>query len=184
MRVTRFHQVLHDTPNAGVHPEFWKDHKPFGGLLPAWRCLDWVGSQRDSIREGKAKMDECLRDKFREVADKSNLDAVWLDRRFPRVPFEAKQPANFVYRNLVRTLIEDAGRFKKNDAIDFCHAVVASSYASVAALDKRWKRLIESLPSPNGLARIYAGEPELDNLVADMESCAARGVPGWRVGDP
>jgi len=53
--------------------------------------------------------------------------------------------------------------------MDFCHAVLAAAFASVATLDKHWKRRIEGLPKPNKLARIYYS-PELDNMVADVDS--------------
>ena len=54
------------------------------------------------------------------------------------------------------------------DGIDFCQAVIASSDSCVATLDKHWKRRVESLPKPNGLARIYYA-PELDQMVDDIE---------------
>jgi hypothetical protein len=46
---------------------------------------------------------------------------------------------------------------------------MGSAFASVAALDKHWKRRVEGLPKPNGLARIYS-KPDLDTMVADIES--------------
>jgi hypothetical protein len=75
----------------------------------------------------------------------------------------------FTYVNLVRSLVVEAKsyRLKKNDGLDFCHAVMASAFSSVAALDKGWKRRIESLPS-NRLARIY-GPSQLDEMVAAID---------------
>jgi hypothetical protein len=49
---------------------------------------------------------------------------------------------------------------------------MASTFASFATLDKHWKRRIEGLPRPNGLARIYSGT-ELDAMVADIEAWAS-----------
>ena len=71
----------------------------------------------------------------------------------------------------MRTLIEESKAYqaKKGDGMDFCHAVVGSAFAHFAAFDKQWKRRVESLPQPNGLARIYY-EPELDQMVTDIES--------------
>ncbi len=60
-------------------------------------------------------------------------------------------------------------QLKEGDGLDFCHAVIASSFASVTALDKHWKRRIENLPTPNGLAPVYYAA-ELDKLVDDLES--------------
>ena len=53
--------------------------------------------------------------------------------------------------------------------MDFCHAIVASSFANIAALDKKWKRRIEALPEPNNLAKIYC-QPELDDMVSAIEA--------------
>jgi hypothetical protein len=52
--------------------------------------------------------------------------------------------------------------------LDFCHAVMASAFSSVATLDKNWKRRVEDLPKPNGLPRVYYG-PELGQMVSDVE---------------
>jgi hypothetical protein len=80
-------------------------------------------------------------------------------------------PATFTYVHLVRNLVINAKaqRLKEGDGVDFCHAVMATAFSSVATLDKHWKRRIESLPKPNGLARIYYGA-ELDRMVTDIES--------------
>lgn len=71
----------------------------------------------------------------------------------------------------MRTLIVEAKGhpLKPGDALDFSHAVMASAFASVATLDKHWKRRVEGLPKPNGLARVYY-EPELDQMVTDIGS--------------
>jgi hypothetical protein len=61
-----------------------------------------------------------------------------------------------------------AYQVKKGDGLDFCHAVMGSAFASVATLDKHWKRRVEGLPKPNGLARIYSGT-ELGQMVTDIE---------------
>jgi ActR/RegA family two-component response regulator len=56
-----------------------------------------------------------------------------------------------------------------NDGIDFGQAVIATAYASIATLDKHWKRRVETiLPKPNKLAHIYY-RPELDKMVRDIE---------------
>ncbi len=134
--------------------------------------LDWVGPQRDSIRRGSADMDEALRNKMGTYADASKQDARWLDLKFPRLPFNPSKPATFTYVNLVRTLIIEANPLKPGDGMDFCHAVMASTFASFATLDKHWKRRVEALPKPNRLARIYSGA-ELDTMVADIGAWAS-----------
>jgi hypothetical protein len=56
-----------------------------------------------------------------------------------------------------------------NDGIDFGQAVIGTAYASVATLDKHWKRRVDKiLPKPNRLAKIYY-QPELDKMVRDIE---------------
>lgn len=60
-------------------------------------------------------------------------------------------------------------RIEDNDALDFCHAALAAAYGSLVALDRQWKRRVEDLPKPNGLAKVYY-RPELDQLVDMLES--------------
>jgi hypothetical protein len=68
-----------------------------------------------------------------------------LDAHFPERPFDARRPATFVYLNLVRRLILESKEraIMPNDGIDFGQAMVASAYATVATLDKRWRRRVE-----------------------------------------
>jgi hypothetical protein len=107
-------------------------------------------------------------------AQEFERDAKSLDRRWPRLPFNASKPASFTFGNLMRTLIMEAktSPLKKGEGLDFCHAVLASSYSTFATLDKHWKRRVENLPKPNRLARIYSA-PELDQMVTDIESFLA-----------
>ncbi len=128
--------------------------------------LDWVGPDRESIRKGSAESDELLRDKIGKAA-RYKRDEGWLNQRFPLIPFNPSLRASFVFQNLLRILVQ-AGTFKKGDALDFCHAVMATAFASFATLDSYWKLRIESLPKPNQLARIYCAS-ELDQMVTDME---------------
>ncbi len=65
---------------------------------------------------------------------------------------------------------------KPGDGLDFCHAVMASSFASFATLDKRWKRRVVNLPTQHGLARIYSGQAELDQMVTDVQSWLTHGA--------
>lgn len=130
--------------------------------------LDYVGSQRESICIGSAESDEVLGDAIGRQVGKCKQDKGWLNKRFPLIPFNPSLRASFVYHNLLRILVHDATSFKKGDAMDFCHAVMACAFASFATLDKHWKRRVESLPKPNQLARVYS-PLELDQMVLDME---------------
>ncbi len=138
--------------------------------------LDWVGLQRESIRKNTAALDAALIEKINGYRAESEGDPPWLDQRFPALPFNRSMPATFAYVNLVRTLIVEAKAYqlKKGDGSDFCHAVMASAFASVATLDRQWKRRVEGLPKPNGLAHIYY-QPELDKMVTDIESWLKQG---------
>jgi hypothetical protein len=133
--------------------------------------LDWLTPQRVSILARTSDLDEALIKKINEHRSKHEGDHSWLDRAFPALPFREDKPATFTYVNLIRTLILEAKshRLKKGDGCDFCHAVIASAFASVATLDKHWKRRIEGLPKPNKLARIYY-EPQLDKMIDDIEA--------------
>lgn len=133
--------------------------------------LDWVCPQRLSILEGKAKMDNVLIETIREEQAAFRQNPAWLDQKYPAfVPFNPVMPATFTYFNLRRSLVLDKQhQLKTNDGFDYCHALLASAYSSVATLDKHWKRRIENLPKPNNLAKIYYG-PELDQMVTDIET--------------
>lgn len=131
-----------------------------------------LGSQRESIYKSSASFDELLKNKMRAVRALSKRDPILLDKKFPRIPFNPARPACFAYFNLLRVMALEASSLKKGDGMDFCHTVMATAFASIATLDKHWKRRVESLPKPNRLARIY-GPSELDQLVTDMESWQA-----------
>jgi len=135
--------------------------------------VDRLGPQRESIRRTSAQCDELLRNQMSKVREMSKRDALWLDKNFPRVPFHSSRPAYFVFLNLLRIMAVEGGSVKPGDWMDFCHAVMACAFASFATLDKRWKRRVEALPKPNGLARIYSAR-ELDAMVVDMEPWVSR----------
>jgi hypothetical protein len=133
--------------------------------------MDWLAPQRDEIRDGKHQMGLRLRDEILAHWAEYRKDPGWLDAKLPELPFRGDRPATYVYGNLLRLLVREAkGRtIVKNDGVDFGQAVIGTAYASVATLDKHWKRRVEMiLPKPNKLARIYY-QPELDRMVRDIE---------------
>lgn len=134
--------------------------------------MDRVGPQRESLCKSSAQFDELLRTKMSKVRDRAKCDPVWFDKRFPWIPFNPTRPAFFVYSNFLRIMAVEANSLKANDGLDFCHAVMACAFASFATLDTQWKRRVASLPTPNHLALVYS-EPELDQMVTDMESFLA-----------
>lgn len=157
------HLMRNYPPGSGKVVEMTEKFFRLGAML------DWVGPQRESILRDKAKGDAILMDKCGRCAERSKRDAHWLDEKFPRIPFDPARRASFVYHNLLRTLVVEANQLKRNDWMDFCHAVIATAYSTFAALDKNWKRRVLNLPKPNGIARIYSA-PELDQMVTDIES--------------
>jgi hypothetical protein len=133
--------------------------------------LDWLVPQRDEITRIHTHFDGVLRDKLSELRraydhNKSRFAAV-----MPRVSYDASAPATFCWNELIRLLVLEgkAYRWKRGDSADFCHALLAASYAQFATLDKSWKRRIECLPKPNSLAAVYY-KPELDRFVSDLEA--------------
>jgi len=130
--------------------------------------LEWVGPQRDSLRSGSTDLDNALINRLNEHRTNFNEDSAWLDQKFPVLQFRPDMPGTFAYIGLVRALIIEGHKPKPNDGLDFCHAVLASAFASVAALDKHWKRRVESLPKPNQLAHVYY-QPELNEMVGAIE---------------
>jgi hypothetical protein len=119
--------------------------------------LDWVCPQRDSIRKGAADMDTMLIETIRQERIEFKRNPSWLNKKYPvAFPFNSSMPATFTYLNLRRDLVLDRQhQLKRNDGFDYCHAVLASAFSSLATLDKQWKRRIENLPKPNKLAKIY-----------------------------
>jgi hypothetical protein len=153
------------TPGSGKVIDLSEDFFRLGTVM------DWV-AQSDSIPRHSREFDDILRT-AREHRTVYERDPSRLDQQF-RV-FNPHQPATFACGNLMRTLIVESKAYqvKKGDGLDFCHAVMASAFASVATLDKQWKRRVENLPKPNRLARIYSGR-ELDEMVTDIESYLKR----------
>jgi|HubBroStandDraft_4_1064222.scaffolds.fasta_scaffold25441_4 hypothetical protein len=133
--------------------------------------LDWVTPQRDSIRKGTSDMDDALIKKISGYRSQHERDSSWLDGAFPKLSYDSVPPATFVYVNLIRSLILEAKGYqlKKNDGLDFCHTVIGSAFASVATLDKQWKRRVANLPKPNRAAPVFCAN-ELDKMVGLLES--------------
>jgi hypothetical protein len=122
--------------------------------------MDWLAPQRDSIAKGKCDLDEKLIRKITEHRAQHDADPQWLDRKFRRLTVDEAPRVTFVYNNLIRSLILEAKshRLKRNDGIDFCQAVIASAFASFAALDRPWKRRIETSQTEQcGLHLLLAG---------------------------
>lgn len=134
--------------------------------------LDYIGPQRDSLREGSKEFDKMIKNKMGMLRDRSKQDPVAFERVLPLVTFHPTRRAFFVYNNFLRIIASEADSLKKGDGMDFCHAVMACAFGSFATLDKRWKRRAESLPKPNQLARIYS-PLELEQMVTDMEDWLA-----------
>lgn len=150
-----------------------------GNVVPVSDRLFWLGAivdrvglQRESIAITSSEFDKVIKDKMSAIWTRSKSDPVFLNHKFPSVPFNPSKRAGFVYHNLLRVMAIEAHSLKKGDGLDFCHAVIASAFSSFAALDTQWKRRLASLP-PNPLARIYSPR-ELDQMVTDMEAWVRR----------
>lgn len=134
------------------------------------KFIEWLELHKDRIREYRSALDEAFFQKVKEYRSNQKLDGLWIEGSFPEfVSFRRDKPAMFAYENIIRAFVMDRGtQPKKGDGLDLSHAVLGSAFANFAALDGQWKKRIESLPTPNGLARVYS-EPELDQMVSDIE---------------
>jgi hypothetical protein len=133
--------------------------------------LEWLDSQRQSVREKLAHFDQQLFAHFKSLQSAPpDVVRVRLDQIMPRRSFDPARPATFAWAGLLRMLVLEARGFqlKKGDIPDLCHAVMGAAYARFAALDKQWKRRVENLPKPNDLAIVYC-RPELDQLAQDLQ---------------
>jgi hypothetical protein len=155
-------KVREYTPGSGKVIPFSSDLFCLGG------ALDWTGPQRDSIVKGSAELDAALRDRISRHIQKFRKEATHLDNYLPPLPFCASQPASFLYRHLLRMLIREGANVNEHDGLDFSHAIMGAAFANFAALDGRWKHLVETAPKPHTLASVYCAS-ELDNLVTDLE---------------
>ena len=136
--------------------------------------MKWANEQKDQTRAGTKEIDDTLITRVASDYAEFKKDPSSLDKTVPLVEYGKATPARFALLNLLRQLVSEAKQFtlKKGDGRDLCHAVLGSAYGSLAALDKHWKRRVEALPKPNGLARIYSAN-ELDQLVGDLEGAAS-----------
>jgi len=136
--------------------------------------LDWGQQNKGQIRKCADILDQKLQELLKQERAEDEKDPTFLDRMWPPVPFDDHRPATFVMIHLLRMLVVEAKafQFKDHDARDFCHAVVAAAYGSVATLDKQWKRRVENLQKPNRLAKLYY-RPEVDQLVDMLEELIA-----------
>lgn len=135
--------------------------------------MDWVQEERESIRADIPKMDDSLRGSLSRLRTEYDQDPTRLERFAPPIPYDSRTPASFVLTHLMRTLVLEAKAYSyvPNDALDFCHAVVATAYGSLITLDKAWKRRVGTLPRPNQLAYVFY-RPEVPELVTALESLA------------
>lgn len=134
------------------------------------KFIEWLELHKARIWKDRRALDEALFQKVKEYRSHQKLDGSWVEDSFPEfVSFRSDKPAMFAYENIIRGFVMDRGtQPKEGDGLDLSHAVLGSAFANFAALDGQWKKRIESLPKPNGLARIYS-EPELDQMVSDIE---------------
>jgi len=141
------------------------------GFFKLGPVLDWIISYGDSLRSDLTRLDDASIGMISEYRKEFEDNPNWLEDNYPTVSFDKARPASFVYHHLIKILIRDAKshQLKKGYGADFCHAVIASAFASVAALDKHWKHRIESLPKPNKVARIFY-KPHLSEMIDEIDS--------------
>ena len=135
--------------------------------------MKWANAKKEETRKSTDEIDQVL---IKRVADdyaKGEKDRSHLDNAIPNEKYSKEMPTRFALLQLLRLLVGESKKFtlKKGDGRDLCHAALGAAYGSIAALDKHWKRRVEALPTPNGLARVYSRH-ELDQLVDDLESAA------------
>lgn len=140
------------------------------GFFRLGAFVDWLAPQRDEHLRQSRELDSLLKDNVPLLRAKHKQNSGWLDRAIPQVQFDAARPATFTFVGLMRDLICDSGyQMRKGDGIDFCHAVMATAFSTIATLDKQWKRRVQSLPKPNRIPHIYY-EPELGAMIDAVEA--------------
>jgi hypothetical protein len=139
-------------------------------LFDLGKVIGWTKRKRDKVRADYDGMDaklgaylKTLR-KFYDAGlraiDKNEADPLHPDKR-----------ATYVAGQLTRMIIQDAKRhpFQPHDSLDFCHAVVALTYAVLATLDKKWCNRAARMRHKDQLADVYHGG-QLEQFVGALES--------------
>jgi hypothetical protein len=135
--------------------------------------MKWANAKKDETRKNTEEIDATLIKRVTEEHAEYKKEAARLDKVWPNESYSKKMPARFALLQLLRLLTRELKQFtlKKGDGRDLCHAAIGTAYGSIAALDKQWKRRVEALPTPNGLARVYSPN-ELDQFVTDLETAS------------
>lgn len=132
--------------------------------------VGWIQDNRDHVRQKAKEIDRMFCDLLGDLVLKARSDI--MPKELAALPDYSKQhPARFAFFQLQRVVWNEARAFrlKSNDGLDFCHAVVASSYGSIITLDKHWKRRVLKIPKPHCLAKTFY-RAELDDLVDQFEA--------------
>jgi hypothetical protein len=140
--------------------------------------VGWMQRVRNEIRPRAREVDQALRHHLKQLRPNYEKDKTSLDRLLPPIRFDKRLPGSLVWVHLQRLLVVQAKafQFKRNDGLDFCHAALGTAYGNLTTLDRQWKRRVESLPAPNGLAKACYRR-ELDQLVDTLESLV--NSKGW-----
>lgn len=136
--------------------------------------LDWAQENRGDIRRKAEEVDLVFCNHLKHLREDYDKNPSSLDSKVPSVSFDHQRPATFVLTHLLRMLVLEAKafQFKKNDGLDFCHAVLSSAYGSMITLDKQWKRRVESLSWLDHRPRLYY-RPQIDELVDLLDGLTA-----------
>lgn len=140
------------------------------GFFQLGAFIDSLVPKRDEHQEKIRIFEQQLMDGVNGLRERYKKGSPLTLAYLPEPKFDPRKPATFAKDCLMRELILDRGyTLKKGDGMDFCHAVIAASFADFATLDKHWKRRVEDFPKPNGVRQIYY-EPELPQMVTDLEA--------------
>jgi hypothetical protein len=145
-----------------------------GSFFDLGAVVAWSQTEREGIRAEQDAMDHAVKEAVGRFRASYDAEPASLDRLLPPIPFHPRARTTFVLTHLLRTLVLEAKshQLKRNDALDFCHAVLATAYGSLATLDKAWKRRVGTLPQPCRVARVFY-RPELEQLVSMLEALVA-----------
>jgi len=140
------------------------------GFFRLGAFIDWLSPQRDEFQAKCEEFDNTVKESIGRLRARLKREPGWLDKTLPQRQFHPSRAATFACVSLIRELVSDSGyQVRKGDGIDFCHAVMASAFATIATLDKQWKQRVENFPRPNKMARIYY-EPQLAAMMDDIEA--------------
>jgi hypothetical protein len=92
-----------------------------------------------------------------------------VDRAYPRLPFDDKQPMQVIYNGLARSCITQQFNLNENHVRDLYHTACAVCCGDMVLLDAHWLELVRQLKLPPNFVLAY-GRDDVEHFLDDLTS--------------